>query len=109
MAKRLNNATVARMIRVEVRKALRQTERTMNQPIKGTGTGRVLYVAIPGRGHNRVELTTRARQVLVFLARHQKVTSDAIQAQLRVNRNVVAGAIHELKQAKLVRSEPIAQ
>lgn len=109
MAKRLNNATLARMIRVEVRKALRQTERTMNQPIPGTGRGRVLYVAMPGRGRNRTEVSERAGQVMEFLAKQQRATSAAIQEQLKVNRNVVAGAIHELKQAKLVRSEPIAQ
>lgn len=109
MAKRLNNESLARMIRVEIRKALRQTERTMNKPIQGTGTGRVLYVAMPGRGRNRAKLTERADQVMAFLAKHQKATSAAIQAQLKVNRNVVAGAIHELKQANLVRVEPLSQ
>jgi len=108
MAKALNNATVARMIRVEVRKALRHTERTMNKPIPGTG-GRVMYVAVPGQGRNRAEVSRRAGQVMAFLAKQQAATSAAIQRSLRVNRNVVAGAIHELKRAKLVRSEPVPQ
>lgn len=100
---------LARMIAIEVTRALRGTERTINKPIPGTGTGRVLYVAMPGRGRNRAEVSARAAQVMEFIAKHKNATSAAIQAQLKVNRNVVAGAVHELKRAKLVRSEPITQ
>lgn len=107
MAKRnVNEATLTRLIQVEVRKALRGFERTMNRPIPGTG-GRVMYVALPGRGRNRKELSARATEVLQFVTQHKNVTSAAIQRGLRVNRNVIAGAMHELKQAGFVKSEPI--
>lgn len=105
MAKK--NASLTRLIQVEVRKALRGFERTMNRPIPGTG-GRVMYVALPGRGKNRRELSERATEVLAFITTHKNVTSAALQAGLKVNRNVIAGAMHELKQAGFVKSEPIA-
>lgn len=97
---------LVRMIRVEVRKALRGVERTMNRPIPGTGAGRVMYVAVPGRGKNRKELTARASEVLSFLNKKHKATSAALQKGLKVNRNVIAGAIHELKEAGFVKSAP---
>lgn len=102
----MNENQLVRMIRVEVRKALRGVERTMNRPIPGTG-GRVMYVAMPGRGKNRKELTDRAQEVLTFLSKHKNATSAALQKGLKVNRNVIAGAIHELKNAGFVKSTPI--
>lgn len=106
MAKNERNQ-LSRMIQVEVRKALRSFERTMNRPIPGTGTGRVMYVAVPGRGRNRKELTARAQEVLDFIATHKNATSAALQKGLKVNRNVIAGAIHELKQAGFVEATAI--
>jgi len=94
------------MIAAEVIKAMRGVERTMNKPIPGTG-GRVMYVALPGRGRNRAELSARADEVLAFITRKRNATSAALQQGLKVNRNVIAGAMHELKQAGLVKSEPI--
>lgn len=100
---------LARMIAIEVRKALRGTEKVMNRPIPGTGA-RVMYVAIPGKGKNREELTARAQEVLGFLNqagnRHRATAADLVKG-LKVNRNVIAGAIHELKQAGFVTSEAI--
>lgn len=66
-----------------------------------------MYVAMPGRGKNRKELTARATEVLDFLTSHKNATSAVLQKGLKVNRNVIAGAIHELKQAGFVKSEPI--
>jgi DNA segregation ATPase FtsK/SpoIIIE-like protein len=109
MAKQITSAvrkTLAQMIQIEVRRALRGVERTMNKSIPGTG-GRVMYVAIPGRGRNRRELSARATEVLSFIESHKNATSAAIQKGLKVNRNVIAGAMHELRQAGVVRSEPI--
>jgi DNA segregation ATPase FtsK/SpoIIIE-like protein len=105
--KNMNDNQLVRMIRVEVRRALRGVERTMNRPIPGTGAGRVMYVALPGRGKNRKELSDRAEEVLGFLSKQHKATSAALQKGLRVNRNVIAGAIHELKQAGFVQSQAI--
>lgn len=99
--------TLMQMIQTEVRKTLRGVERTMNRSIPGTG-GRVMYVAVPGRGRNRRELSARAQEVLTFLTHHKNATSRALQEGLRVNRNVIAGAIHELKQAGFVQSEPLS-
>lgn len=104
--KNANENQLIRMIRVEVRKALRGVERTMNKPIPGTG-GRVMYVAVPGKGKNRKELTARSNEVLTFLNKKHKATSGALQKGLKVNRNVIAGAIHELKTAGFVKSQPL--
>jgi hypothetical protein len=97
---------LARMIAAEVIKNLRGFERTMNKPIPGTG-GRVMYIALPGRGKNRKELSARADEVLTFLTSHKNTTSAALQKGLKVNRNVIAGAIHELKQSGFVQSQRI--
>jgi hypothetical protein len=71
-------------------------------------SGRVMYVALPGSGNkSRNVLSHRAQQVLAVINRKQRATSKALQAALNVNRNVIAGAVHELKQLKLVRTEPV--
>jgi len=76
---------LARSIAIEVAKVLRQTERTMNKPIMYTGTGRVLYVAMPGRGRNRAEITERAGQVMAFIAKapegHQRGHPGSAEGQ----------------------------
>ncbi len=67
---------------------------------------RVLYVALPGRGKAKTQLTARTLQVWEYLQAHQHQSAIAMQANLQVNRNVIAGAIHELKKAGLVKVEP---
>lgn len=90
----------------------RSIERVMNTEIPGTPriTGRapgsrVMYVAMPGRGKNREALSARAQQVYSFLMRNRKGSSAALQSALGVNRNVISGAIHELKTKGLVKPE----
>lgn len=69
----------------------------------GSLSGRVMYVALPGSGKKSQNvLSHRAQQVLATINRQRKATSAALQDALEVNRNVIAGAIHELKQAKFV-------
>lgn len=87
-------------------------ERLMNTEIPGTpsltgraGGARVMYVAIPGKGRNRAALSDRAAQVLAFLDKNRKASSGALQVALGVNRNVIAGAVHELKQAGVVTTQ----
>lgn len=76
--------------------------------ITGRGIGgRVMYVPLPGQKRIRATLSARAAQVLDAIERQNANTSAQIQATLKVNRNVVAGAIHELKQFKLVRPKRI--
>lgn len=84
-----------------------RVERVMNTPIPGTG-GRVLYVHIPGSGKNRAALSRRAAEVLAFITKARGASSADLQRGLHVNRNVIAGAIHELKQAHCVEAEATA-
>lgn len=89
-----------------------KVEQALNTPIPGTPKmpGRVLYVAIPGTGKkSRNVLSRRATQVLIQIERKRRVSSKQLQAALRVNRNVIAGAIHELKQEGFIRSEPVTE
>ncbi len=98
-------------MRTELRQQIiRSIEAVLNQQIPGTPrvSHRVLYVALPGGGSkSRNALSSRAKQVLGILNRRRKVTSAALQQALKVNRNVIAGAIHELRQARFVDSEPL--
>lgn len=66
-----------------------------------------MYVPLPGSQRSRAALSVRAAEVLKAIERNHAVTSAQIQTTLNVNRNVVAGAIHELKQFKLVKPQPI--
>lgn len=93
---------------------LAQLETLLNTEIPNTPRisgraigGRVMYVPLPGKKRIRTELSKRAAQVLDLIERNHAATSAQIQATLHVNRNVVAGAIHELKQFKLVKPQPI--
>jgi predicted HTH transcriptional regulator len=99
--------------RSDVRRIIQAIESVLNREIPGTprlsGTtsGRVLYVALPGSGNkSKNVLSQRAQQVLATIGRQRKATSAALQKALDVNRNVIAGAIHELKQAKFVKAVP---
>jgi hypothetical protein len=75
--------------------------------ITGSLGGRVMYVPLPGSQRSRAALSKRAAEVLAMIERNNAATSAQIQATLNVNRNVVAGAIHELKQFRLVKPQPI--
>lgn len=71
----------------------------------GGGGARVFYVSIPGKQRIKEQLSARAGQVMAFIDRNRKASSAAIQAALKVNRNVIAGAVHELKKAGVIRVE----
>lgn len=97
--------------RAEIKNLVRRIEQLLNTDIPGTPRigGRVMYVALPGSGSkSKNALSPRAKQVLAYLNRNRRGTAKALQAALRVNRNVIAGAMHELKQAGFVRSEAFA-
>lgn len=70
--------------------------------------GRVMYVALPGTGSKSQNvLSPRAKQVLGQINRHRRATAAMLQEALEVNRNVIAGAVHELKKAGLVAAETV--
>ncbi len=116
MAKEQRNAASG----LDVKKIVRGIEELLNAEIPGTPrisqvrlskggaiSGRVMYVALPGSGNkSKNVLSRRAQQVLAAINRQRKATSAALQESLDVNRNVIAGAIHELKQAKFVKAMP---
>lgn len=68
--------------------------------------GRVEYVRLRG---SIKDLSARASQLIQALDKHKGVgTASDMMGWLKVNRNVIAGALHELKQAGLIRSKRIA-
>lgn len=103
------------MAKREVQKMLRALEkmlakegRSAGRPARqGTIGGRVMYVAQAGSKRAREALSARAAEVLGAVEKASKATSADLQRRLKVNRNVIAGAVHELKQAALLRSEGI--
>lgn len=95
------------MSQKQIRKFTKNLERALNRPIDGTGA-RVLYVALPGRGLHRREVTRRATQVLEYLERYKAASARELQRALKVNRNVISGAVFELRTAKLIRSQAIS-
>lgn len=98
----------------EIPRIVRAFERLLKDESSGTprvrhAGRRVAYVAQPGSASKKRQgLTPRAKQVFGYLARHRRATAVALQKALRVNRNVIAGAVHELKQVGFVRSEALA-
>jgi hypothetical protein len=98
--------------RTTQRRIIDAIEQVLNAEIPGTPRigGRVRYVALPGKGRNRANLSRRANQAYQVIARRKGgATTKAIQSALRVTRNSVAGAVHELKQLNIVRAMPIDQ
>lgn len=98
---------VERIMRQEVpgsTRMLRRAEQIMNTEIPGTGS-RVLYVAMPGRGKTRKAISSRATEVLTYLRKQRKATAADLMKALDVNRNVIAGAVYELRQAGLIKSQ----
>lgn len=68
--------------------------------------GRVQYVTI--RSVRDLPLSARAMQLARALDKHGgKGTSADLQRWLKVNRNVIAGALHELRRNKVIRSKPL--
>lgn len=94
------------MSQKHVTRILKSVERALNQEIPGTGA-RTRYVVLPGRGIHRRKLNRRAKQVLATLKRHHGATSAELQTLLKVNRNVISGAIWRLRQARVVRSTTV--
>lgn len=96
------------MSKSEKKRLIKQIEEILNTEIPGTPRigGRVMYIPLPGTGSTaRHILSPRAQQVFSFLKRlHQGGTSAQIQKGLKVNRNVVAGAVHELKVKRAIQS-----
>ena len=66
---------------------------------------RVIYQYVAGA--ERKGLSKRAIQVLTFMSKNRVASSRALQYALKVNRNVIAGAIHELKQANCITVKPL--
>lgn len=88
----------------------RRVEEALNAQIPGTPRlgARVMYVALPGTGRKSLNvLSPRAKQVMAYINRNRRASSGALQVALSVNRNVIAGAIHELKQAGFVRADQV--
>lgn len=87
-----------------------QIEQILNTEIPGTGqigARQTMYVPLPGTGSKaRHILSPRAQQVFSYLMQHKDGVSSAdLMKDLRVNRNVIAGAVHELKAKGVMRSE----
>lgn len=99
-----------------IRRILALIEKTLNEPIPGTPNisrkrggnpqGRVMYVALPGSKKKTQMLSHRAQQVMGQINRKGRITAAALMSALEVNRNVIAGAVHELKQAGFLGTEP---
>jgi hypothetical protein len=105
----------------KIRRMLAMIEKVLNEPIPGTPNisglrrstdglqlqGRVMYVALPGsKRKSQNVLSHRAQQVLGQVNRQGRATAAALMDALEVNRNVIAGAVHELKQAGFLASQP---
>lgn len=90
-----------------IESVLERTETRMNAEIPHTGA-RVVYVAMPGKGRTRKAISDRARQVFAFLQQQRQASAQALQKALNVNRNVIAGAVYELRSVGLVKSQRIA-
>lgn len=120
MAKRIeaNRTNIGRIV-ARLRKLGEQVEAMVNAPIPGTGRmpfqgARVIYMTMPGtkkdliyKRARRANLSARATEVLNYLIKQREASSAALQAGLKVNRNVIAGAIHELKQAGIVTAQSL--
>jgi hypothetical protein len=98
---------------ISTEKLLKAIEAAITADIPGTPqlglarAGRVQYRRMRGSVKS---LSVRARQVIEALDKHKGVgTARDLQAWLKVNRNVIAGALHELRQAQMIRSEPLPQ
>lgn len=106
----------------QIRRILAMIEKTLNEPIPGTPNisgvrrnaegnlqGRVMYVALPGsKRKSQNVLSHRAQQVMGLVNRTGRTTAAALMDALEVNRNVIAGAVHELKQAGFLATEALA-
>lgn len=86
---------------------VRDIEKLLNTGIPGTPEmpGRVMYVPLPGSERKAENvLSPRALNVYKALVKHKKLTSKALQETLKVNRNVIAGAIFECRAKGVVKS-----
>lgn len=104
-----------------IRKFVEGIEKVLNEPIPGTPNisgvrrnaagnfqGRVMYVALPGsKRKSQNVLSRRAQQVMGQINRTGRTTAAALMDALEVNRNVIAGAVHELKQAGFLATEAL--
>ena len=100
--------TLLRRIEELLNREFRLIPSSVREPFRGpnpAGGGRMAYVPVPGTG-SKLELSPRAAQVYHFIKRNRKASARALQGALKVNRNVIAGAIHELKSKGVVRAEP---
>lgn len=94
----------------QIRGLLDRVERIGNAEIPGTPRigGRVSYVPLPGSTVKaRNILSPRALQVYRAIAKQKRATSRDLQKAMRVNRNVIAGALAEMRAAGLVKSESV--
>lgn len=96
----------------QIRQLLKGIERGMNAPIPGTPKmpGRVLYVPLPGSSAKAKNiLSPRALQVYRVIRKQKRTTSRDLQRALRVNRNVIAGALAEMRAATLIKSQQVTE
>jgi hypothetical protein len=105
----------------QIRRIMGMIEKVLNEPIPGTPNisgirrnaegnlqGRVMYVALPGsKRKSQNVLSHRAQQVMGLVNRTGRTTAAALMEALEVNRNVIAGAVHELKQAGFLASKAV--
>lgn len=101
-----------------LKKGVAQVERVLNEPVPSRGPqsagersaapamrggGRVIYVARV----KTAKVAARAQQMLDAINRKGgRATAPEVMAAMSVNRNVIAGAVHELKQAGAVVIQP---
>ena len=105
---------MANVQRIHVQRIIQGIEELLNKEIPGTPQlkmttrgGRVMYVALPGSGRkSKNVLSRRAQQVLGAINRQRRATAGALQKTLDVNRNVIAGAVHELKRQHFIQAVP---
>ncbi len=101
---------IRELLKTEIPVMAQRIEGYLNaeMPFPRMTTRQVLYVRIPGSGTakgQRRHVTPRAAQVLAYLQKKKKATAAELQKHLGINRNVVSGAIFELRRKRLVRSE----
>lgn len=130
------NAEIPGTPKLELRKTANKVAAMLNAEIPGTPRvedlaqriAALLTTEIPGTPHIGVpgpfsragrvqyrrlrgsvkDLSRRAQQVVAALDKHGGVgTSADLQKWLKVNRNVIAGALHELREAELIRADRV--
>lgn len=71
---------------------------------------RIQYVPVSRRAIRTTRVSRRPKEILQWIDEHPgtPATSQALQMALRVNRNVISGAVYYLRTRNILRSEPLA-